>query len=72
MRGSVRPSVGPKRVFFYRKKVCSDNDASEVDVLGHFETFRDILGHFGTIRDNLEDFTTRLWHLDRFASHFLP
>ena len=40
------------------KQVRSDNDASELDVLGRFETFWDILGyyetfwgHFGTITE---------------------
>ena len=31
------------------EQVHSDNDASVVDILGHYETFVDILGHFGTI-----------------------
>ena len=38
------------------KQVHSDNNASEVDILGHFGTFRDILGHFGTFWENSEDF----------------
>ena len=42
------------------KKVTSDNDASEVDTLGHF----------GTFWDNSEDFLTSLEHLDCFPSHF--
>ena len=32
-----------------KKQVRSDNDASEVGILGHIGTFWDILGHFGTI-----------------------
>ena len=31
------------------ERIHSDNDASEVDILGYFGTFWDILGHFGTI-----------------------
>ena len=46
------------------KQVRSDNDASEVGILGHFW---DILGHFGTIRKN-----SSLDHLDCFPSHFRP
>ena len=44
------------------KQVRSDNDASEVDILGHFRTFW----------DNLEDFMTSPEQLDRFPSHFRP
>ena len=33
-----------------KEQVRSDNDASEVGILGHFGTFWDILGYFGTIR----------------------
>ena len=43
-----------------RKQVRSDNDASEVGILGHFGTFGttwDILGHFGTIRKTFR----RVW-----------
>ena len=32
------------------EQVRSDNDASEVGILGHFGTFWDNLGHFGKIR----------------------
>ena len=31
-----------------QEQVHSDNDASEVDILGHFGTFYDILGYFMT------------------------
>ena len=34
-----------------RKQVRSDNDASEVGILGHFGTFWDILGHLETFWD---------------------
>ena len=39
-----------------KKQVRSDNDASELDILGHFGTFRDILdifGQFGRLLDEL-------------------
>ena len=42
------------------KQVRSDNDASELD----------ILGHIGTFWENLEDFLMGLEHLDSFPSHF--
>ena len=50
-----------------REQVHSDNDASEVDILGHFGTFQDnldIFGHFRTFSDNSEDFMMSLKHLD--------
>ena len=57
------------------QQVHSDNDASWLDILGHFATFWDILGHskyilgqFGTYWDNSEDFLTNLEHLDCFPS----
>ena len=34
----------------FKEQVRSDNDASEVGILGHLGTFWDNLGHFGTIR----------------------
>ena len=37
--------------FDVNKQVRSDNDASEVDILGHFGTFEDILGQFGRLYD---------------------
>ena len=45
-----------------RKQVHSENDASEVD----------ILGHFGIFWDNSETFLTSLEHLDCLPSHFRP
>ena len=36
-----------------KKQVRSDNDASEVDILGHFGIF---LGHFGTFWDIMGQF----------------
>ena len=47
---------------FLEEQVHSDNDVSEVD----------ILGHFGTFWYNSEDFLTSLDHLDCFPSHFRP
>ena len=44
------------------KQVHSENNASEVD----------ILGHLGTFWDNSEAFLTSLEHLDCFPSHFRP
>ena len=44
------------------KQVRSDNDASEVG----------ILGQLGTFWDNSEDFLTSLDLLDGFPSHFRP
>ena len=45
-------------IFFHNrlneKQVRSNNDASEVDILGHFGTFWDILGHFGIFLDSVE------------------
>ena len=41
----------------FSKKIHSDNDAPEVDILGRFGKFWEILGHFWTLLDNLEDFT---------------
>ena len=61
----------PNRCFL-SKQVHSDNNASEVDILGHFGTFWDILGHLGTFWDNSEDFLTSLDHFDYFPSHFRP
>ena len=48
------------------KQVHSDNDASEVDILGHFGTFWDILGHFGISWDVLRQlyFLTRAFRLE--------
>ena len=53
-----------------RKQVRSDNDASEVGILGHFGTFWDNLGHFCTFWDNSEDFLTNWERSDCFPSHF--
>ena len=47
------------------KQVHLDNDASEVDILGHFGTFWDISGQFGTIWKTLMS----LEHLD-FSQSF--
>ena len=33
------------------KQVRSDDDASELVILGHFGTFRDIMGQFGRLSD---------------------
>ena len=44
------------------EQVRSDNDASELD----------ILGHLGTLCDNSEDFLTSSEHLDCFPCHFRP
>ena len=40
------------------KQVRSDNDASEVGILGHFGTFWDNLVHFGTTWDIVGHFGT--------------
>ena len=56
-------SMSAKEINIFQElyyQVRSDNDASEVDILGHFGKFWDILGHFGTLWDNLEDFTTSI------------
>ena len=45
-----------------KQQVRSDNDASKLD----------ILGHFGTFRDNSENFLTSLGHSDYFPSPFRP
>ena len=48
-----------------KKLVRLDNDASELDILGHFRTFW----------DNSDDLLTSLEHLDCFLvifDHFLP
>ena len=45
-----------------REQVRSDNDASELEILGYFETFW----------DKSEDFLTSLDHWDCFPSHFRP
>ena len=34
-----------------KKQVHSDNDVSEVDILGHLGTFWDVLGQFGRLFD---------------------
>ena len=44
--------------FKIEEQVRSDNDASEVGILGHFGTFWDNLGHFGTTWDILGHFGT--------------
>ena len=41
----------------FSKQIHSDNDASEVDILGRFGKFWDFVGHIWTFLDNLEDFT---------------
>ena len=46
-------NLNEKHVF---KQVRSDNDASEVDIMGHFETFWDISGHFVTLRKTRYEF----------------
>ena len=46
------------------KQVSSDNDATEVDILGHlvtFQTFWDIMEQFGSLE-----------RTDRFLGHFRP
>ena len=51
------------------KQVRSDNDASELEILGHLGTFFDILGHIETIRKTCR----RVFKpLDCFPSHFRP
>ena len=58
MRGKGRG----KKVKRGRGKKKKNNDASGLD----------ILGHFGTYWDNLKDFATSLEHLDCFPGHFRP
>ena len=55
---------GSSRICFQKmkKQVRSDYNASEVDILGHFGTFKDILGNYGTLWDNLNNFMTSLEH----------
>ena len=48
MDASKKAELDYKQLRLDRKQVRSDNDASEVG----------ILGHFGTFWDNLEDFLT--------------
>ena len=36
--------------------IRSDNDASEVDILGYFGTFWDIIGQFGRLYDEFGAF----------------
>ena len=43
-------------IFMKKIQVLSDNDASEVDILGHLGTFWDILGHFGSHFDEFGAF----------------
>ena len=39
-----------------KEQVRSDNDASEVDILGYFGTFWDIMGQFGRLYDEFRAF----------------
>ena len=54
------------------KQVRSDNDASELDILGYFGTFWDILRPFGTIWKTLR----RVWSIETvflvISDHFSP
>ena len=62
--GVERVGVKGCRGYFRGEQVCSDNDASEVV----------ILGHFGTFWDNSEDFFDELGAFKLFSQsdHFLP
>ena len=44
------------QVWISKKQVRSDNDASEVGILGHFGTFWDILGQLGRLFDEFGAF----------------
>ena len=53
------------KVRAYNKQVNSDNDASEVDILGHLRTS-------WVIWDNSEILLMSLEHSDSFPMHFRP
>ena len=49
----TKNSLGDPEVI---EQVRSDNDASEVDILGHLCTFWDIMGQFGRFNDEFGAF----------------
>ena len=53
---SIGKCFGHFSDLFLLKQVHSDNDASEVDILGHFGTFLDILGQFVRLYDDIGAF----------------